>query len=320
MSKYEIELEFPDFEIVDFHLHFPITQDDWIKPYRDSYIEENGQKKWDELQALNNKQPSWLKDWCFPTPEKTSDDIHEVAKRWYAEVNKYPIDKVFFVTGGTNEILSDVVKMYPDKFVGFAHHYIKDKDADIKLKEAICNQGLVGYKILGPVVDVPLNDRMFDKVWAVCDELKLPVLVHFGILGGGSGIVSGPNMSPLVLGEVAKRFPNINFIVPHFGCGYTNDLLQLCWACPNVYVDTSGNNLWTKWTMESYTLEQLFQKFYSTVGPDRIIYGSDSEWFPRGYAIRYFLDQYRACKNINIPDEDIKKIFRENALRLVKRI
>jgi len=211
------------------------------------------------------------------------------------------------------------VAAHKDLFSGFAHHPIDEPDAAEQLSYAIDKLGLSGYKILAPVIEKPLSDIAYDEVFSICHERCLPVVIHFGILGGGGGLslVNGPNLSPLALAETAKRFPHARFIVPHFGCGFTNDLLQLCWASPNVRVDTSGNNLWTKWTMENYTLEQLFHRFYSTVGPGRIVFGSDSAWFPRGFAIRYLLDQLRAVRALNMPSGDIRRIFRENALELL---
>jgi len=158
-------------------------------------------------------------------------------------------------------------------------------------------------------------------VFEVCHRHRLPVVVHFGILGGGSayGLVGGPNLSPLALAEVVQRYPRARFVVPHFGCGFPNELLSLCWASPNVSVDTSGNNLWTKWSMENYSLEQLFSRFYATVGAGRILFGSDSEWFPRGFAARYLMDQLRAVRGLNLPEGDVRRIFRENALELLGR-
>jgi predicted TIM-barrel fold metal-dependent hydrolase len=229
------------------------------------------------------------------------------------------LERVVFTTGGGNETLSRAVQSDREHFSGLAHHHIEEENAAQTLEEAIVRQGLSGYKILAPTVQTPLSDRRFDDVFEVCNTYRLPVLVHFGILGGAGGVVSGANMSPLALADTAQRFPRARFIVPHFGCGYTNELLQLCWACPNVYVDTSGNNLWTKWSMEGYSLEQLFGKFYATIGPRRIIFGSDSEWFPRGFALRYLLDQLRAVYSLNWHEEDIRLVFRENALRLLAR-
>jgi predicted TIM-barrel fold metal-dependent hydrolase len=247
------------------------------------------------------------------------DDWRQAADRWDDECRRAGVERAVLLTGGGNDTLSQAVAAYPERFSGFAHHPIDDLDAAEQLSYAIDNQGLCGYKILAPVVAKPLSDRAYDDVFEVCHEKRLPVAIHFGILGGGSGhgIVSGPNLSPLALAETAQRFPHARFIVPHFGCGFTDDLLQLCWASPNVYVDTSGNNLWTKWTMGNYTLEQLFARFYATVGPGRIIFGSDSEWFPRGFAVRYLQDQLRAVRALNMPDCDIRRIFRENALELL---
>ena len=45
---------------------------------------------------------------------------------------------------------------------------------------------------------------------------------------------------------------------------------------------------------------------------------SDSEWFPRGFALRYLMDQLRAVRSLNMPEADIRRIFRENALELLK--
>ncbi len=64
------------------------------------------------------------------------------------------------------------------------------------------------------------------------------------------------------------------------------------------------------------TLEDLLRKFYETVGSERILYGSDSSWFPRGYSIRYLQDQIRACRYLNFPEEVLKNIFGRNAARL----
>ncbi len=30
-------------------------------------------------------------------------------------------------------------------------------------------------------------------------------------------------MNPLVIHDIAKGFPDISFIIPHFGCGYTRN-------------------------------------------------------------------------------------------------
>ncbi len=311
--------EFTDFPIVDMHLHLPVASDDWLSPWRRRYIARNGEERFQELQALGGQPPSWLPEFCFPTPDPAFESWQEAADRWAEECGRYPLEKVVFLTGGGNETLSQAVAAHPDRFAGFAHHSIDDPDAAEQLERAILRQGLIGYKILAPVVEKPLADRVYDPVFEVCHQHRLPVVVHFGILGGGSslGIVSGPNLRPLALAETAQRFPHARFVVPHFGCGFPDELLQLCWASANVFVDTSGNNLWTKWTMANPTLEQLFFRFSATLGAGRILFGTDSEWFPRGFAVRYLVDQLRAVRAIGMSAGDIRRIFRENAMELL---
>ena len=90
-------------------------------------------------------------------------------------------------------------------------------------------------------------------------------------------------------------------MIPHFGIQHVQEVLFLMWACPNVVVDTSGSNQWVRYMAQRLTLEDLFRRFYETMGPDRIIFGSDSSWFPRGFARRYLADQLRICWEMGMP-------------------
>jgi hypothetical protein len=65
------------------------------------------------------------------------------------------------------------------------------------------------------------------------------------------------------------------------------------------------------------TVTDLFRKFVETIGPERVIFGSDSEWFPRGFVVRYLEEQWRACREIGISEVDLRLIFRDNAARLL---
>lgn len=309
-----------EYEITDFHLHLPVAADDWLAPYRARYIAAYGEEKWAYRCEMDARQPSWLPLYDFPEPEPVGTDYRAVSDRWYAEAQAQNLKRVCFLTGGGNDMLEKAVALHPDKFSGFAHHAITDPDSADQLEKAIREQGLCGYKILAPLIEQPLSSKAFEPTFEVCDQYRLPVNIHFGILGGGGGVSGGENISPMAIAEVVKRFPHANFIIPHFGCGYTNDLLRIAWGAPNVYVDTSGNNLWTKWTMERYTLEQLFTVFSDTVGAERILFGTDSEWFPRGFARKYLEQQCYAMNNIGLSETQMQAILSGNAERLLETI
>jgi predicted TIM-barrel fold metal-dependent hydrolase len=222
-----------------------------------------------------------------------------------------------FLTGGGNDRLAGVVRAQPERFVGFAHHDPFAEGAPAELERAVTTLGLRGYKIIAPHQRIPLSDERLYPLWETAERLGIPVLIHFGPLRY-EGIVAGPNISPLALQDVARAFPDVPFVVPHFGCGYPRDLLHLMWVCGNVHVDTSGSNEWMRWMPYDLDLKVLFRRFLETAGPHRILFGTDSSWFPRGFAHRYLQEQLRACGEIGASGHDLRLIFAGNAARLLR--
>lgn len=309
----------PDWRVIDFHAHFPVNTNDIFGKTDIEYLEKYGARKLDILKrSAASSQKEWRRAWAFPDPESPLEYWQDSAGRWAQEVERYNLEKIIFVTGGGNEQLQKIIACNPDKFIGFAHHDPEEPDAANILEKAIIQFGFRGYKIIAPTVSRPLVDKGFKPIWEMAERYQIPILIHFGVLGGGGGMANGVNINPLSLHDVAKGYPGISFVVPHFGCGYPRELLHLCWVCANVHVDTSGNNEWVRWMPYDLNLEGLFRKFYETVGSKRIVFGSDSEWFPRGFAIRYLLDQLRVCHHLRLPETEIKSIFRDNALGLLK--
>lgn len=293
--------------VIDFHVHFP-TGDRWgeLDPVTAEYA---------RVRSLRMRR-----EWDLPEREaspSSPEGLLETAERWAGEVERYGLERVVFVTGRDNATLASIVSRYPDRFSGLAHHRLDHPDPAGELKRAVEELGLVGLKLIAPFIQRPLDDPAYLPVWEYCAQRRLPVLIHFGLLGHAGGIVYHPRLDPLTLYPVAARFPAIPFVIPHFGCGYWQQLLQLCWSCPNVHVDTSGSNQWMRWMPYPLSLEDLFRKAYETIGPERIIFGTDSSWFPRGFSYRYLQDQLRVCRWLNLPDEAVTAIFGGNARRLL---
>jgi predicted TIM-barrel fold metal-dependent hydrolase len=265
---------------------------------------------------LLGEKRRWEASWNFPKPVEVSAE--EGERLWAAECGRYDFLKtIVFVTSGSNAFMSGLVARHPDRFVGYAHHDPCLPDAADRLEKAIKVQGLKGYKILGPKVDRPISDRSFDPLWEVAQAAGIPVLIHFGIMGAAGGVASHVNMNPMALHDAAKRFPRLSFIVPHFGTGYLFEILNLCWACPNVYIDTSGSNQWMRWVPFDVTLESLFRKFRETIGASRIIFGTDSSWFPRGFTKAYLDTQVRAMGDVGYTEDEKDQVLYRNAAWLL---
>ena len=309
-------------KVIDFHVHFP-TQSPWFvdgrSDPREAYAQRRGEKRAQaarEHAMKYNRQ--WRATWGFEPAERNTYTDEEQADRWAGEVKRYGLRAVGFVTGGGNKPLAKVIQRHPDIFVGFAHHYVFGEGAADELRRAVKEDGMSGYKLLAPTLDRPIEDEAAYPVWEACAELDIPVLIHFGIQGSGGGIAWSENINPLKLHNVAKDFPEVTFVVPHFGCAWIRETLQLCWACGNVSIDTSGSNQWVKWVDGEWDTKKLFRKYMETIGPERIIFGTDSSYFPRGLAEPYLVQQIRDVRELNYREDDIQLIFGGNAARLFK--
>src|SRR6185503_15575584 len=134
------------------------------------------------------------------------------------------------------------------------------------------------YSIQDPLVQPLLEQAM---------EQGCAIFVHCGVLTVGVrkklGLPCPFDMrysNPLDLHAIALRYPAVRFIVPHFGGGYFREALMLADLCPNVYLDTSSSNPWMRY--EGLDLKTVFRRTLDMVGAGRLLFGSDSSFFPRG--------------------------------------
>lgn len=296
-------------QVLDFHVHFAVNNGEGA--------ERSSGAPRDQLNYSQRQYRWMLEAWDFPTPDAEIPEPSVVLDEWIDELDRYDLSGVVFVTGAGSAFMSEAQKRHRDRVFAFSHVDLDAPNAVELVRRDINEYRLSGFKMFGPKLAKPFDDRSYWPVWELLAEKELPLLIHFGVLGGGGGIVFHPRMSPLTVDPVARAFPSLPIVVPHFGAGYWGDLLQLGWAHENIYVDTSGSNQWIRWMPYPLTLETMVQKAYETFGPDRILFGSDSSYFPRGFAERYLADLIRAARYNGMPDQDLQKILFDNAWRLL---
>jgi predicted TIM-barrel fold metal-dependent hydrolase len=107
----------------------------------------------------------------------------------------------------------------------------------------------------------------------------------------------------------------VPIIIPHFGAGMLREALMLADCCPNVYLDTSSSNSWVKYT-PGLTLDEVFKTALKVVGPERLMFGTDSSFFPRGWNGDVHRRQKSALDAIGVSADDQQKIFRDNFSRI----
>ena len=91
---------------------------------------------------------------------------------------------------------------------------------------------------------------------------------------------------------------------------------MLCDLCSNVYLDTSSSNSWTRYEEAHLELRTVFRRALDVAGPKRLIFGSDSSFFPRGWNAPVFEVQSKALYEIGATEDVARLIFSENFLQL----
>jgi predicted TIM-barrel fold metal-dependent hydrolase len=89
--------------------------------------------------------------------------------------------------------------------------------------------------------------------------------------------------------------------------------------CPNIHLDTSSSNSWMKYH-PGLTLEGVFRQALTAIGPDRLLFGTDSSFFPRGWQTPVFEAQVAALAAIGVSADDRAKILGGNFERLFPHV
>ncbi|MDZ4063244.1 MAG: amidohydrolase family protein, partial [Coriobacteriia bacterium] len=105
-------------------------------------------------------------------------------------------------------------------------------------------------------------------------ELGAHMIIHYGVTVDPSGDLRYAD--PIDLSPVARDYPEITFVIAHFGAGWLASVLRLGYQCPNVCVDTSGTNNWMDNHVPKMTLPEVFERALTALGPERVLFGTDS--------------------------------------------
>jgi predicted TIM-barrel fold metal-dependent hydrolase len=170
---------------------------------------------------------------------------------------------------------------------------------------------------------VPLDDpRTMRVVETAAANPGTAVFVHCGLLSiGVRDTLALPSRFDLALGDpialsrLARAFPRLPFLVPHFGAGRFTDLLKTMEQCANVHLDTSSSNSWIR-AVPGLTLAAVFETSLSAVGSTRILFGTDSSFFPRGWQRGIYEEQKAILQGLGVRAEEQALILGGNFDRL----
>ncbi len=252
-------------------------------------------------------------------------DATELAGRWVQEMEKHGLNRLVLIGSfpGDENSVAQAVQICPEKFVGYFMLNPTAEDALQRARHAIEELGLRGVCLFPAMHKFYVGDDRLRPIYRLAASRAI-VFVHMGVLSVGVRKKLGlPSLfdirfsNPIALHPVALEFPGVNFVIPHFGAGYFREALMLGDLCPNVYLDTSSSNSWIRYVPGLNGLTDVFRRALDVFTAQRIVFGTDSSFFPRGWNAQIFREQVEALDRLGISAGDAAAIFGGNFERLI---
>ena len=297
-----------DFAVADAHVHF----------FSRKFFSALGSQA-----GKTAEQVAETAGWVLP-----AEDPVELGRAWSAELDGHGVTHAALIASmpGDEESVAVAVRCHPSRFVGFFMLDPSAADAPERARRGLTELGLRAVCLFPAMHHVSLyDDRVTRIVEAVAQVPGGAVFIHCGALSVGVrqklGLPSAFHLrlgNPLEVSRLALAFPHVPFIIPHFGAGLFREALMAADLCPNIYFDTSSTNRWIRYT-PGLTLAEAFRTALSIAGPSRLLFGTDSSFFPRGWHRPIYEEQKAIVVNAHIGPADAGLIFGGNFDRLFPR-
>ena len=117
---------------------------------------------------------------------------------------------------------------------------------------------------------VPINAALHYPIYAVCEELGIPVGINIGVPGPK---VRSSVQHPELLEDVLIDFPKLVVIGAHMGHPYEELLMNLMRKWDTLYISTTAY-------APKYLDPALLRFMATSTYRGRVLWGSDDPWFP----------------------------------------
>ena len=240
------------------------------------------------------------------------EDPAELARTWAAELDRHGVARAALIASipGDEASVMAARAACPDRFWAYAMVNPAAENASVA-------EGLDAVCFFPAMHRYSMHDQRVQPLLDQAAAHGCAVFVHCGVLSVGVrkklGLSSPFDLrfsNPIDLHAIALTYPQVPFIVPHFGAGFFREALMLVDLCPNVYLDTSSSNSWMRY--QGMDLQTVFRRALDVAGAGRLLFGTDSSFFPRGWVADVFEQQTNTLLGVGVSEADARLIFGGN--------
>jgi 4-oxalmesaconate hydratase len=240
-----------------------------------------------------------------------------------------------------NDLIHRVCALYPRNFVGVCQlpqsPGVPPVNSGAELERCVKELGFIGCNLNpdpsgGLWNSAPLTDRHWYPLYEKMVELDVPAMVHVSSSCNPNFHATGAHyinadttaFMQFLTSDLFKDFPTLKFIIPHGGGavpfhwgryrGLAQDMKR-----PPLEELLLGNVFFDTCVYHQPGIELLLK----VIPVDNILFGSEMVGAVRGIDPRtgqYYDDTKRYLDALSLPQEDLKKIFEANALRVYPRL
>ncbi|MFC1872710.1 amidohydrolase family protein [Chloroflexota bacterium] len=246
-----------------------------------------------------------------------------------------------------NTFCAEILKKYPERFRGFACIAPMEGQAALdEIDRAVNDLGMIGVHIWTRNNGRHLDDRDMWPFYEKCAKFKLPVDVHVTIEPDGLDVMKSRYGLSYVLarefdmavatlrvclGGILEDFPELKFIMNHFGGGVSSVVDRL-----EAYMEFLGSG-WEKFYLDEPLISKPWKHYWdklyfnvagretgtnslkcalTNIKPEKLVFGTD---WPFNYdyrpeKVRQFVEEIR---NLDLPAGAAEGILGDNAARIL---
>jgi aminocarboxymuconate-semialdehyde decarboxylase len=238
-----------------------------------------------------------------------------------------------------NEEMAALVTKYPDRFLAAAACLpLNDPDASAKeLERAVTQLGMKGAQLFSNINGEMLDARKFWPIYEVAAKYDVALWLHPWDQPGAPRVnplnwpyETSTAMIRLAFSGVLKDYPDIKFIAHHCGAMIPFFEERIRWLGGSFVMEGKRIDNPLEYLHKFYADTALYggtpalMLGYTFFGTDHLLFGTDAPLGGRMTVgnereiLGHTLDTVKAIEKMDIPAKDKKKIFSENARRILR--
>jgi uncharacterized protein len=282
-----------DIKIIDLMMGIPAEDNsDWYEFIKPMLMDEQSHNQF--------KMPAQYMFTAIPQAGKQADYIEYVIR----QMDKFNIERAMLGIDDNNIAHKEALQRYPQRFFCSYEANPNFGMAEVrKIRRLHAEYGIKAVTAFpsGICPQVPINDKKWYPIYALCVDLDIPFCPCVGV--PGPRLPMAPQKVEL-LDEVCWFFPELTVVMRHGGEPWEKLAWKLMLKYPNLYYMTSA------FAPKRYAKEII--DFANTRGAHKILYAG---YFPMGLSLeRIFADM----PQVPFKNEVWPKFLRENARRVFK--